>query len=182
MRAALARREYYRKQLPDAVPYAIYFSESGAFPQIGFDQAELAEGAQRMGAKVFAHGFGANTYWSSSIQDMQSTTSIERFDGDTWHAGGGEVINYAYPFPGPENPEHFRRLCGFDQYKAGRHIPRNQARRGDLIFYGPGGGQHVTMYLGGGKMLEASGSAGKVVISPVRTSGMTPFLTRIIEY
>lgn len=69
-----------------------------------------------------------------------------------------------------------------DQYNAGRHIPRNQARRGDLIFYGPGGGQHVTMYLGGGKMLEASGSAGKVVVSPVRTAGMTPYLTRIIEY
>jgi cell wall-associated NlpC family hydrolase len=50
------------------------------------------------------------------------------------------------------------------------------------MFYGPGGGQHVTMYLGGGKMLEASGSAGKVVVSPVRTSGMTPYLTRIIEY
>ncbi|OBI07916.1 peptidase C40 [Mycolicibacter nonchromogenicus] len=69
-----------------------------------------------------------------------------------------------------------------DQYNAGRHIPPSQARRGDLMFYGPGGGQHVTMYLGGGKMLEASGSAGKVVVSPVRTAGMTPYLTRIIEY
>jgi cell wall-associated NlpC family hydrolase len=69
-----------------------------------------------------------------------------------------------------------------DQWKAGRHIPPSQARRGDLIFYGPGGGQHVTMYLGNGQMLEASGSAGKVTVSPVRKSGMTPFLTRIIEY
>jgi peptidoglycan DL-endopeptidase RipB len=69
-----------------------------------------------------------------------------------------------------------------DQYNAGRHIPPSQARRGDLIFYGPGGGQHVTMYLGNGQMLEASGSAGKVTVSPVRKAGMTPFLTRIIEY
>jgi cell wall-associated NlpC family hydrolase len=69
-----------------------------------------------------------------------------------------------------------------DQYNAGRHIPPNEARRGDLIFYGPGGGQHVTMYLGNGQMLEASGSASKVTVSPVRKSGMTPFLTRIIEY
>jgi cell wall-associated NlpC family hydrolase len=69
-----------------------------------------------------------------------------------------------------------------DQYNAGRHIPPSQAKRGDLIFYGPGGGQHVTIYLGNGHMLEASGSAGKVTVSPVRTSGMTPFLTRIIEY
>jgi peptidoglycan DL-endopeptidase RipB len=69
-----------------------------------------------------------------------------------------------------------------DQYNAGRHIPPAQAKRGDLIFYGPGGGQHVTMYLGNGQMLEASGSAGKVTVSPVRKAGMTPFLTRIIEY
>ncbi|HXO12441.1 MAG TPA: NlpC/P60 family protein, partial [Mycobacterium sp.] len=54
--------------------------------------------------------------------------------------------------------------------------------RGDLIFYGPGGGQHVTIYLGNGQMLEASGSAGKVTVSPVRKGGMTPTLTRIIEY
>ena len=69
-----------------------------------------------------------------------------------------------------------------DQYNAGRHIPLDQARRGDLIFYGPGGSQHVTMYLGNGQMLEASGSAAKVTVSPVRRPGMTPFLTRIIEY
>ncbi|OBB85963.1 peptidase C40 [Mycobacterium colombiense] len=69
-----------------------------------------------------------------------------------------------------------------DQYNAGRHIPPDQARRGDLIFYGPGGSQHVTMYLGNGQMLEASGSAAKVTVSPVRKPGMTPFLTRIIEY
>jgi hypothetical protein len=30
-------------------------------------------------------------------------------------------------------------------------------------------------------MLEASSLAGKVTVSPVRTGGMTPFLTRIIE-
>jgi peptidoglycan DL-endopeptidase RipB len=69
-----------------------------------------------------------------------------------------------------------------DQYNAGRHIPPSQAKRGDLIFYGPGGTQHVTIYLGNGQMLEASGSAGKVTVSPVRKGGMTPFLTRIIEY
>jgi cell wall-associated NlpC family hydrolase len=68
-----------------------------------------------------------------------------------------------------------------DQYNAGRHIPPSQAKRGDLIFYGPGGGQHVTIYLGNGQMLEASGSAGKVTVSTVRKGGMTPMLTRIIE-
>jgi peptidoglycan DL-endopeptidase RipB len=87
------------------------------------------------------------------------------------------LMRYAFAGVGVLLP----RFSG-DQYNAGRHIPQDQARRGDLIFYGPGGGQHVTMYLGNGQMLEASGSAGKVTISPVRKPGMTPFLTRIIEY
>ena len=68
-----------------------------------------------------------------------------------------------------------------DQYNAGRKVPPSQARRGDLLFWGPGGSQHVAMYLGGGRMLEASGSAGKVTVSPVRTSGLQPYVARIIE-
>ncbi|MDT5299455.1 MAG: peptidoglycan DL-endopeptidase RipB, partial [Mycobacterium sp.] len=68
-----------------------------------------------------------------------------------------------------------------DQYNAGRPIAPSQAKRGDLIFYGPGGSQHVAMFLGGGKMLEASGSAEKVTVSPVRTAGMSPHLVRFIE-
>jgi cell wall-associated NlpC family hydrolase len=87
------------------------------------------------------------------------------------------LMRYAFAGVGVLIP----RFSG-DQYNAGRHIPPSQARRGDLILYGPGGGQHVAMFLGQGKMLEASGSAGKVTVSPVRTGGMTPFLTRIIEY
>lgn len=68
-----------------------------------------------------------------------------------------------------------------DQYNTGRKVPVNQAKRGDLLFWGPGGSQHVALYLGGGKMLEASGSAGKVTVSPVRTSGLQPYAARIIE-
>ncbi|OBF18190.1 NlpC/P60 family peptidoglycan endopeptidase RipB [Mycobacterium kubicae] len=87
------------------------------------------------------------------------------------------LMRYAFSGVGVLIP----RFSG-DQYNAGKHIPPDQARRGDLIFYGPGGSQHVTMYLGNGQMLEASGSAGKVTISPVRKPGMTPFVTRIIDY
>jgi cell wall-associated NlpC family hydrolase len=69
-----------------------------------------------------------------------------------------------------------------DQYNTGRHVLPAQAKRGDLLFYGPGGSQHVAIYLGHGQMLEASGSAGKVTVSPLRTAGMSPYLARIIEY
>jgi cell wall-associated NlpC family hydrolase len=86
------------------------------------------------------------------------------------------LMRYAFAGVGVLIP----RFSG-DQYNAGRHIPPSEAKRGDLIFYGPGGGQHVTMYLGNGQMLEASSLAGKVTVSPVRTAGMTPYLTRFIE-
>jgi cell wall-associated NlpC family hydrolase len=68
-----------------------------------------------------------------------------------------------------------------DQYNTGRKVPVSQAKRGDLLFWGPGGTQHVAMYLGGGQMLESSSSAGKVTVSPVRTSGLQPYAARIIE-
>ena len=68
------------------------------------------------------------------------------------------------------------------QYNAGRKIPTSEARRGDVIFYGPGGSQHVTLYLGDGLMLEAQQTGVPVKISRVRTSGMTPYVVRFIEY
>ncbi len=68
------------------------------------------------------------------------------------------------------------------QYNMGRKIPSSQMRRGDVIFYGPGGSQHVTIYLGDGQMLEAPDVGLKVRVAPVRTSGMTPFVVRYIEW
>lgn len=68
------------------------------------------------------------------------------------------------------------------QYNLGRKIPSSQMRRGDVIFYGPGGSQHVTLYLGQGQMLEAPDVGLKVRVAPVRTSGMTPYVVRYIEY
>ncbi|WP_375483856.1 NlpC/P60 family peptidoglycan endopeptidase RipA [uncultured Mycobacterium sp.] len=68
------------------------------------------------------------------------------------------------------------------QYNLGRKIPSAEMRRGDVIFYGPGGSQHVTLYLGDGQMLEAPDVGLKVRVAPVRTSGMTPYVVRYIEW
>jgi peptidoglycan DL-endopeptidase RipB len=68
-----------------------------------------------------------------------------------------------------------------DQYDTGRKVPLNQAKRGDLLFWGPGGSQHVAIYLGGDKMLESGGTAGGVGISQVRRAGLQPYVARIIE-
>jgi cell wall-associated NlpC family hydrolase len=83
---------------------------------------------------------------------------------------------YAFAGVGVQIPKY-----SGDQYNTGRKVPQSQAKRGDLLFWGPGGSQHVAIYLGGGKMLEASGSAEKVTVSPVRMAGLQPYLARIIE-
>ncbi|UNB56127.1 MULTISPECIES: NlpC/P60 family peptidoglycan endopeptidase RipB [unclassified Mycolicibacterium] len=83
---------------------------------------------------------------------------------------------YAFAGVGVQIPKY-----SGDQYNAGRKVPQSQAKRGDLLFWGPGGSQHVAIFLGGGKMLEAAGSAEKVTVSPVRTAGLQPYLVRIIE-
>ncbi|WP_231740375.1 MULTISPECIES: NlpC/P60 family peptidoglycan endopeptidase RipB [unclassified Mycobacterium] len=68
-----------------------------------------------------------------------------------------------------------------DQYNAGRHVPRSHAKRGDLLFWGPGGSQHEALYLGNGRMIEAQQTGVPVKVSPVRITGMTPSVTRVIE-
>ncbi|APE15226.1 NlpC/P60 family peptidoglycan endopeptidase RipA [Mycolicibacterium pallens] len=87
------------------------------------------------------------------------------------------LILYAFAGVGIKLPHY-----SGSQYNMGRKIPSSQMRRGDVIFYGPGGSQHVTLYLGQGQMLEAPYTGSSVKISPVRTSGMTPFVVRYIEY
>lgn len=84
------------------------------------------------------------------------------------------LILYAYAGAGLKMP----RTSG-EQCNVGRKVLPSQARPGDLICYGPGGTQSVAMYLGNGQMIEATEPA--VNISPARTNGMTPYLTRIID-
>jgi peptidoglycan DL-endopeptidase RipA len=87
------------------------------------------------------------------------------------------LILYAFAGVGIKLPHY-----SGSQYDMGRKIPSSQMRRGDVIFYGPGGSQHVTLYLGNNQMLEAPFTGSQVKVSPVRTSGMTPYVVRYIEY
>ncbi len=68
-----------------------------------------------------------------------------------------------------------------DQYDAGRKVPPPQAKRGDLLFWGPGGSQHEAIFLGGGQMIEAQQTGVPIKVSPVRAAGMAPYVIRIIE-
>jgi cell wall-associated NlpC family hydrolase len=84
------------------------------------------------------------------------------------------LIQYAYAGAGLKMP----RTSG-EQCNVGRKVAPAQARPGDLLCYGPGGTQSVAMYLGNGQMIEATEPG--VTVSAARTSGMVPYLTRIIE-
>lgn len=82
------------------------------------------------------------------------------------------LMQYAYAGAGLKLPRSSGQM-----YRVGERVAPQQARKGDLIFYGPEGTQAVAMYLGNGQMLEV----GDVVqVSPVRSSGMAPYLVRIL--
>ncbi|MCW4353152.1 NlpC/P60 family protein [Hoyosella sp. YIM 151337] len=65
-------------------------------------------------------------------------------------------------------------------YNAGTKVPVAQMERGDMLFWGAGGSQHVSLYLGDGQMIEAPFSGATVRITPVRWGGIQPFAVRMI--
>ncbi len=94
---------------------------------------------------------------------------------DTVGFDASGLIQYAFAGVGIKMP----RSSG-EQYKVGRKVLPSQALPGDLLFYGPDGTQSVAMFVGNGKMVEATQPV--VTVSPVRTKGMTPYLVRVIEW
>lgn len=67
------------------------------------------------------------------------------------------------------------------QYYAGAHIPLSQMAPGDMLFYGnPSNIHHVTMYVGGGQMIEAPYSGSVVRVVPVRWGEIMPYATRVL--
>ena len=87
------------------------------------------------------------------------------------------LVLYAFAGVGIKLPHY-----SGSQYNMGRKIPTAQMRRGDVIFWGPNGSQHVAIFLGNGQMIEAPYTGSVVKISPLRTSGMTPFAVRYVEF
>jgi cell wall-associated NlpC family hydrolase len=54
------------------------------------------------------------------------------------------------------------------QYEDTERVPLYDIQPGDLLFYGPGGDEHVAMYVGGGQMIEAPETGQVVHITPIR--------------
>ena len=104
-------------------------------------------------------------------------------NGPTTGVNGGSVsgfdcsglVLYAFAAAGVALPHY----TGY-QYQRGTQIPVSEAQRGDLLFWGPGGSQHVAIYLGDGTMIEAPQAGQNVTIAPVRWSGMAPNAVRLL--
>lgn len=119
---------------------------------------------------------GTNAIPNTTLTPTPGTTGTvagEPANGTVGFDSSG-LIQYAFAAAGIKMPRTSGQQCS-----VGRKVPPAQARRGDLICYGPGGSQSVALFLGNGQMIEGTDPA--VVVTPARTSNMTPYLTRIID-
>ncbi|HLR98626.1 MAG TPA: NlpC/P60 family peptidoglycan endopeptidase RipA [Mycolicibacillus parakoreensis] len=145
------------------------YTNNGAIPRVYGRQASeyvIRRGMSQIGVP-YSWGGGNAAGPSNGIDSGAGTVGFD--------CSG--LVLYAFAGVGIKLPHY-----SGSQYEMGRKIPSAQMRRGDVIFYGPGGSQHVTIYLGNGQMLEAPYTGSHVKVSPVRTSGMTPYVIRYIEY
>jgi cell wall-associated NlpC family hydrolase len=151
------------------IPTPSGYTNNGAIPRVYGRQASeyvIKRAMSQMGVP-YSWGGGTAAGPSRGIDSGAGTTGFD--------CSG--LILYAFAGVGIKLPHY-----SGSQYDMGRKIPSAEMRRGDVIFYGPGGSQHVTLYLGNGQMLEAPYTGSTVKVSPVRTGGMTPYVIRYIEY
>lgn len=85
------------------------------------------------------------------------------------------LVLYAFAGVGISLPHY----TGY-QYQRGTPVAPSEAQRGDLLFWGPGGSQHVAIYLGDGMMIEAPQAGQNVQIAPVRWAGMSANAVRLL--
>ncbi|MDY3127570.1 MAG: NlpC/P60 family protein [Corynebacterium sp.] len=135
-------------------------------------EAVIARAQSQIGVP-YAWGGGDANGPTRGIRDGGVADSHGDFNKVGFDCSG--LVLYAFAGAGINLP-HF---TGY-QYNRGQKVSPQEMQRGDLIFYGPGGNQHVAIYLGDGTMLEAPQSGSNVQISPVRWSGMTPYAVRLI--
>jgi cell wall-associated NlpC family hydrolase len=150
------------------VPYA-YGGGNAAGPSLGTASVDnpvaAADASLSLGADPVPNTVG--------VPQLSPTPEPPRVSRVGFDSSG--LVLYAFAGAGIKLP----RSSG-EQYKVGRKILPSQALPGDLIFYGPEGSQSVALFVGNGQMVEATDPA--VTVSPVRTNGMAPYLSRIIEY
>ncbi len=121
----------------------------------------------------YAWGGGDANGPTRGIRDGGVADSYGDFNKIGFDCSG--LMMYAFGGVGIELPHY----TGY-QYTSGPQVPLSQMQRGDMIFYGPNASQHVALYLGDNKMLEAPQSGDVVKVSPLRTDGAMPNVVRLL--
>jgi cell wall-associated NlpC family hydrolase len=127
---------------------------------------------------IYAWG-GGNAYGpTQGIHDGGVADAFGDFEKIGFDCSG--LMVYAFAGAGVSLPH----ISGY-QYEAGRHVPLSQIRPGDMLFYSSNGRasgiHHVTLYIGGGQMVEAYESGMPVRVTSVRYyNGIMPYATRVL--
>ena len=150
-----------------------------AAAEAAFNQkVAAAQAAQTAAAASSSSGGGGGTINSANpppvpagaagaIEAAESQTGVPYvWGGETPGAGFdcSGLVQWAWAQAGVSLP----RTSGA-QYAATTQISLADIEPGDLLFYGPGGADHVAMYIGGGEMIEAPETGESVHITGVRT-------------
>ncbi|MCG0747413.1 peptidase M23 [Lactiplantibacillus plantarum] len=108
---------------------------------------------------------------SSLVKAMEKYGAVNKY---VWGAAGPSafdcsgLVEYTLKKMGISFP----RTSG-EQYKASKHV--SSPKPGDLAFFGPGGSEHVGVYIGGGKMYSAENEHDGMGISKVHGGGYGTF-------
>jgi cell wall-associated NlpC family hydrolase/SLT domain-containing protein/predicted nucleic acid-binding Zn-ribbon protein len=108
---------------------------------------------------------------SSLVKAMEKYGAVNKY---VWGAAGPNafdcsgLVEYTLKKMGISFP----RTSG-EQYKASKHV--SNPKPGDLTFFGPGGSEHVGVYIGGGKMYSAENEHDGMGISKVHGGGYGSF-------
>ncbi|MFD5830571.1 NlpC/P60 family protein, partial [Lentzea sp. NPDC060358] len=167
-RAAAAAAAQAAPQAPaQRRPVAAAPAPSGSLVQTVINRALAQRGV------IYAWGGGNHYGPTYGVRDGGVADSYGDYAKIGFDCSG--LMMYAFAGAGVYLPHY----SGY-QYTSGRRVPLSQMAPGDMIFWGPGGGTHVALYLGGGMMVEAPHSGAVVRISPVRYGGIMPFVTRML--
>ncbi|MFD0360936.1 NlpC/P60 family protein [Nocardia sp. GCM10030253] len=149
---------------------------SPSLPSIGGSDAveTVVDRAMSQLGVIYAWGGGDEDGPTLGIRDGGVADSHGDYNKVGFDCSG--LMIYAFAGVGVSLPHY----SGY-QYNAGTRVPVGERARGDMLFWGPNGSQHVALYLGNGKMVEAPQSGEVVRVSPVREGGIMPYAVRIVS-
>ncbi len=145
--------------------------DGGGSSATGDPQTVINRALSRLGAR-YSWGGGNYNGPTVGVRDGGVADSYGDYYSVGFDCSG--LMMYAFAAAGIYLP-HF---SGY-QYTSGTQVPLSRMQPGDMIFYGDGGSEHVALYMGNGKMIEAPESGEVVKVSPVRYGGIAPYVTRM---